>query len=149
MSNPKSVTIQLKHLHPTLQDAVLAAESRSGEAVRLLNELVQMRMDRASTDALAEETAEQGVADQVRALKLDLAGAQTQLNVAEGTIGGLRAAVAKRDRQIEALTQSLHTRKEEFALKVKKRDEDRVETRAALDHAIELIVYFKGKAEDY
>lgn len=135
MSNTKSVTIQIKHLHPTIREAILAAESRSGEAVRLLNELVQLRLDRASTDALAEETAEQSVTDQVRALKLDLAGAQTQLN--------------KRDRQIEALTQSLHTRKEELALKVKKRDEDRVETRAALDHAIELIVYFKGKAEDY
>ena len=149
MSSPKSVTIQLKHLHPSLQDAILAAKSRSAETVRLLNELIQLRLDRASTDALAEETADQGVADEVRALRLDLAGAQTQLNVAEGTIGGLRAAVAKRDRQIEALTKSLHARKEELALKVKKRDEDRVETRAALDHAIELIVYFKGKAEDY
>lgn len=137
MSNPKSVTIQLKHLHPSLQDAILAAKSRSAETVRLLNELVQLRLDRASTDALAEETAEQGVADQVRALKLDLASAHSLLE-------GLRA---RRKEEVEDLQKQVRSLKEGVALADKKRSDERVETRAALDHAIELIVYFK-KSED-
>lgn len=137
MSNPKSVTIQLKHLHQSLRGTILAGESRSGEAVRLLNELVQLRLDRASTDSLAEETAEQGVADQVRALKLDLVAA-------EGTIRGLREVAEQRKGEIEGLQKQVQSLKEGVALADKKRAEDRVETRAALGHAVELIVYFKG-----
>jgi predicted nucleic acid-binding Zn-ribbon protein len=139
MSNPTSVTIQLKHVHPTLRDAILAGESRSGETVRLLNELVQLRLDRASTDALAEETAE---GDQVRALEENLGSAQV-------TIEGLREAAEQRKKEIAQLQQQVRGLKESLALADKKCAGNRADTRAALDHAVELIVYFKGKAEDY
>ncbi|MEC8306690.1 MAG: hypothetical protein VXZ72_02390 [Chlamydiota bacterium] len=135
MSTPKSVTIQLNHVHPSLKGAILGAKSRSAEVVRLLNELVQFRLDQASTDALAEEIADQENQEALR----------TQLCVADGTIGGLRAAVAKRDRQIEALQKSLHTKKEDLAMKIKAFRNQDEKDKKALTHALALIHYLNPR----
>jgi uncharacterized coiled-coil protein SlyX len=65
------------------------------------------------------------------------------------TIEGLRGAAEQRKKEIAQLQQQVRGLKESLALTDKKRAGDRAETRAALDHAVELIVYFKGTAEDY
>jgi predicted nucleic acid-binding Zn-ribbon protein len=126
MINSKSVTIKLRHLHPTLQDAILNAESNAGETVRLLNELVQLRLDRASTGALEEN-----------------------LGSAQVTIEGLREAAEQRKKEIAHLKQQVHNLKSNIAAADTKRTDDLTDTRTALDHAIELIVYLKDRANDY
>lgn len=126
MINSKSVTIKLRHLHPTLQDAILNAESNAGETVRLLNELVQLRLDRASTGALEEN-----------------------LGSAQVTIEGLRGAAEQRKKEIAHLKQQVHNLKGNIAAADTKRTDDLTDTRTALDHAIELIVYLKDRSNAY
>ena len=135
MSTPRAITITFANVPDQLHTEILSHEVKSRAITNLLNELVQLRLDRASSDALQAETDQE---DRVRALELDLAGAQ-------GSIEGLRAAQEIANNDNAKLRQHIQSGQERLLVLEQENTEKLDKSQKALSHAIELINYlYKG-----
>ena len=129
MSKPRAITITFSNIPDQLHNEVSAHAVKSRAVTNLLNELVQLRLDRASSDAIRVETDQE---DRVRALELDLAGAQS-------TVEKLRSEVVSGDERISELRKHIKDSKESRQNEKAELVEARGELRKALSHAIALI----------